>query len=102
MPIPMTVIVHEIATDGLPDMDALTGEVVFIFDGCIVSGWPLLRSKFARSSYDRTHGPYAGYDGTDTLWEGNTDVAHVRPFGGVTHWIELPVPGHAIPAAYGA
>jgi hypothetical protein len=72
----MTVAVHSVAEDGLPDMDQLTGRVVLIFDGCLVSGWPLPRRG--------------------DLWEGNTDVAHGRPMAGVTHWIELPVPGWEI------
>jgi hypothetical protein len=67
-------IVHEIAKDGLPDMDRLGNRVAFIFDGCVVSGWPLNR----RSS-----------DG-EVLWEGNTDVSHKLAFHGVTHWIEFP------------
>ena len=33
--------VFEISKDGLPNMTKLTGRVAFIFDGCIVSGWPL-------------------------------------------------------------
>lgn len=72
----ITVTVHSIAEDGLPDMDTLTGRVALIFDGCVVSGWPL--RAFA--------------DGGERLWEGNSDVSHLRPFGGVTHWIEFPVP----------
>lgn len=72
----ITVRVHEIATDGLPDMESggLTGRVALIFDGCIVSGWPLNS---------------VGYPGE---WEGDTDVSHGRRFGGVTHWIELLEP----------
>lgn len=69
------VIIHAIAEDGLPDMDSMTGRVAFIFNGCIVSGWPL-RSK---------------EDGF-TLWEGDSDVARRVDFGGVTHWIEFPEP----------
>ncbi len=75
MSIRSTVVVHEIATDGLPDMDALTGRVAFIFDGCIVSGWPLnLRED-------------------EALWEANSDVGDpAREFRGVTHWVEFPEP----------
>lgn len=75
----ITVTVHEIATDGLPDMDALVNRVAFLFDGCIVSGWPLQPD------------PERGW-----LWEGNSDVAHRRPFGSVTHWVEFPRPVHEI------
>lgn len=63
--------VYEIAMDGLPDMDALTGRVAFIFDGCIVSGWPLENSD---------------------MWEANSDVGNIKPFAGVTHWVEFPKP----------
>jgi hypothetical protein len=68
-------------------MDALTGQVAFIFDGCIVSGWPLLRNDPEVADVYARH----GYDGTDTLWEANSDVGHNRPFASVTHWIEFPV-----------
>jgi hypothetical protein len=71
----ITIKIHKIATDGLPDMDALTGRVAFIFDGFIVSGWPLERTLEG-----------------ETLWEGNTDVSHDRPMMGVTHWVEFPAP----------
>lgn len=37
----MEIKVRKIAEHGLPDMDKLVGRVAFIFDGCIVSGWPL-------------------------------------------------------------
>jgi hypothetical protein len=70
----LTVRIHAIAEDGLPDMDRLVGRVAFLFDGCIVSGWPL----------------------NGELWEADSDVGHGRPFGGVTHWIEFPEALHAI------
>ena len=62
--------VHAIAEDGLPDMDALTGRVAFLFDGCIVSGWPLANGH----------------------WEADSDVGHTRQFACVTHWVEFPMP----------
>lgn len=69
----VTVTVHTIVEDGLPDRHdpALTGRVAFIFDGCIVSGWPV-------SAQD--------------VWEADTDVGHNQPMSGVTHWVEFPVP----------
>ena len=73
----ITIKVHSIAEDGLPDMKTLVGRVALIFDGCIVSGWPL-------GAGEDGDGPYTG------LWEGNRDVAHHLPFGGVTHWVEFP------------
>ena len=63
--------IHEIKTDGLPNMDKLTGRVAFIFDGCVVSGWPLEK---------------------DDLWEADSDVSNNKLFSGVTHWIEFPTP----------
>jgi hypothetical protein len=76
----LQVVVHAIAEDGLPDMDAdglvgLAGKVAFIFDGCIVSGWPTGEVE----------------DG-EALWEADTDVGHNQSFYGVTHWVEFPEP----------
>lgn len=69
----VTVKIHETAVDGLPDMGRLVGRVAFLFDGCIVSGWPL---------------------GEPGEWEANSDVGHVGVFTGVTHWVEFPAPLH--------
>lgn len=69
------VIVHEIAVDGLPDMDALTGRVAFIFKGKVISGWPLIRG-----GNEQPH------------WEANDDLRWFQEFAGVTHWVEFPVP----------
>lgn len=81
--------IHEIATDGLPDMETLVGRVAFIFDGCIVSGWPL-------DPKNPDINVYALYDWDPKtqgiLWEVNSDVGHTRPFGNVTHWIEFDKP----------
>lgn len=71
------VTIHEIAEDGLPDMEALVGRVAFIFDGCIVSGWPL--------EPDEDDDPEEG-----TLWEADSDVGRHVKFYGVTHWVEFP------------
>lgn len=70
------IVVHSIAEDGLPNMDddSMTGRVAFIFDGCIVSGWPL----------DIRDG--------EQLWEADSDVGRNVPFAGVTHWVEFPEP----------
>lgn len=77
----ITVKIHTIAEDGLPNMDDqdMVGRVAFIFDGCIVSGWPL------------RDGGRSEPDG-DVLWEGDSDVAHTQPMGNVTHWAEFPMP----------
>lgn len=80
--------VHKITEDGLPDMESLIGRVAFLFDGCIVSGWPLDPNGEAGDAYRRY-----GHDPADSiLWEANSDVGHGRPFGGVTHWYEFPYP----------
>jgi hypothetical protein len=71
----VTVRVHEIAVDGLPDMERLVGQVAFIFDGAVVSGWPLNNLALGL--------PH---------WEADSDVGHNQPFSGVTHWLEFPVP----------
>jgi len=74
----MQIIIHEIAKDGLPDMEKLTLRVAFIFDGCIVSGWPI----------DGNADP--------VLWEADSDVGHGGQFAGVTHWVEFPIGLHLI------
>ncbi len=79
-----TIKIHEVATDGLPDMDKLTGRVAFIFDGCIVSGWPL-----PPEAYKRVVG---GHLWPQPQWGGNSDVANGKTFLGVTHWVEFPAP----------
>lgn len=81
----MTIRVHSIAEDGLPPRDPETGEltnsdIAFIFDGCIVSGWPLHANPQDYST------PYSGY------WEADSDVGRTVKFAGVTHWVEFPNP----------
>ena len=91
----MVVTIHEIAKDGLPPEEGdggmshdLTGRVAFIFDGCIVSGWPLPPEEhpdvYRRNSWSVEDG--------GVLWEGDEDVSNNRPKGNVTHWVEFPVP----------
>lgn len=81
----LTVRIHAIETDGLPDMDALVNRVAFIFDGCLVSGWPL-------TAYDDEGNETGGYEEEDgeVLWEADSAVGRIGPFYGVTHWVELP------------
>ena len=69
----MEIKIHEIATDGLPPDEGMTGRVAFIFDGCIVSGWPLPAK------------------GDDVPWEADSDVGRHGKFYCVTHWVEFPV-----------
>jgi hypothetical protein len=45
----------------------------FLFNGCIVSGWPLAED---------TH---------PGEWEANYDVGKMGSFSGVTHWVEFPI-----------
>lgn len=74
----VTVKLHEIAVDGLPDMEGgeFTGRVAFIWDGSIVSGWPLGEPD----------------DEGVSRWEANSDVGHGCAFESVTHWVEFPEP----------
>lgn len=67
--------VYTIAEHGLPDMDKLVGRVAFIFDGCIVSGWPLRPD-----------------DGGKVLWEADEDVGRHGVFYGVEKYVVFDVP----------
>lgn len=42
--------IKEIEIDGLPEMDKFAGRVAFIFDGCVVSGWPLDNGNWEANS----------------------------------------------------
>jgi hypothetical protein len=108
----ITIKVHEIAVDGLPPGNGEPGEqemigrVAFIFDGCIVSGWPLFQSEHPDFySPEKTEARATGGRGGAQLtldqrrklaaglhWEADEDVGHHRPFAGVTHWVEFPAP----------
>ena len=79
--IELTVILHEVTEDGLPDMkdDDLIGRVAFVWDGCVVSGWPI------GPEYDDS------YDPADVKWEPSED-RFGGPVRGVTRWLELPRP----------
>lgn len=80
----ITVILHAVAEDGLPDHNAdetLTGRVAFLWDGNIVNGWPL---GYAENDYEGP--PFSG------RWEADDDVGRPGEFANVTHWIEFPVP----------
>lgn len=92
MSTPATITIHEIATDGLPNMDALVGRVAFIFDGNIVSGWPLVPSEMRREGVTIAPDIIESASAGDVLWEGDSDVANHLKFSGVTHWIEFPHP----------
>jgi len=70
--------VYTISEDGLqPAHDAKPGTLSFIFDGCIVSGWPL---------QDEEH-PLVDPD----LWEGNSDVS-LGKFHGVKKYVIFDKP----------
>ena len=73
----LTVILHDIATDGLPNMDALVGRVAFIWNGAIVSGWPV--------------SPEYGGGGDGAIWEPSEDRFGGEVWG-VTQWVEFPRP----------
>lgn len=63
-----------IEKDGLPNMDNLTNRVAFIWDSCIVSGWPLENGN----------------------WEANDDIGRHGEFEGVTHYVIFSKPLHEI------
>ncbi len=65
--------VHEIAKDGLPSDDILD-RVAFLFDGCIVSGWPL---------------KHLDYGDLGCPWVTDSYVGKAAKFVGVTHWVEF-------------
>lgn len=80
----ITVIVHDVAADGLPDMTELTGRVVFISGAVAMSGWPLIRGPKERrweADPEVSDGCTAGFA-----------CAGRAMFSGVTHWLEFPVP----------
>ncbi len=81
MSIEIKVKLHEVKNDGLPidengDMpDELIGKVAFLWDGEIVSGWPLNNK------------------GVNSVWEAADDaLGGPGEFQGVTHWVEFPKP----------
>ena len=82
------IIVHEVAADGLPDMEALVGQVAFIWDGAVVSGWPIGEE-------------FGGVQYGEQLWEPSED-RFGGPVAGVTHWIEFPVPAWNLVASFAA
>jgi hypothetical protein len=77
--------IYEIAKDGLPDIDSLTGRVAFIWDGNIVSGWPLfeIHLKYPQNNYPIY---------TINQWEANEDVGRKGVFDGVEKYIVFDVP----------
>lgn len=66
----VTIKLCSIAEDGLPDTDKYIGKgrIAFIFDGSVISGWPLAELGYPSG-----------------VWEGDSDVSHGQ-FGGITHY----------------
>lgn len=83
--------VYTIAEHGLPTDDSgdlkpeLTGRVAFIFDGCVVSGWPLynIHLRYPENNY-------AIYTVND--WEADTDVGKSGVFTGVEKYVIFEKP----------
>lgn len=71
----LTVQLCEISIDGLPDMQALAGRVAFLWDGHIMTGYPLLDKD--------PHGH---------TWEGDSDFARPNGFAEITHYVIFPAP----------
>lgn len=76
----MTIEVFSVEEDGLPNMDDpnMTGRVAFIWDGCIISGWPIGEE-------------FGGTDYGEQLWEPSED-RFGGPVVGVKHWVLAPAP----------
>ena len=71
----MEIKIHAVATDGLPNMEKLVGRVAYIWDGSIVSGWPVTN----------------GFESGEQMWE-PSENRYGGPVIGVTHWLEFPEP----------
>ena len=76
----MKIEIKNIKKDGLPDMSKLKGRVAFIYDGCIVTGWPLKGCKEDLGQF------------TEDMWEGNSDVGHNSIFKGIKYYVIFPIP----------
>ena len=76
----MNIEIFNIEEDGLPNMGDpnMTGRVAFIWDGCIISGWPI----------GEEHG---GINYGEQLWEPAED-RFGGPVAGVKHWVLAPTP----------
>lgn len=89
--------IHEIAVDGLPNMQELVGRVAFIHDGCIVSGWPLVPNELEIDDMRLLATLVRHHSEGDTIWEADSDVGDPgRVFASVTHWVEMPAPVHQL------
>jgi hypothetical protein len=88
----VTIKVHRIAEEGLPDLTTLAaGQVAFIFDGRVLSGRPLHRDEHPEA-YTQARVEAGPAGAPRQLWEADEEVAHRRWFDGVTHWIEFSEP----------
>lgn len=80
MPFNMTVKFHSVDQDGYPSYElTTTGRVAFIWDGYIVSGWPI--HHIVRR--DGTTYPEGTWQPADDRFGG--------PVAGVTDWVEFPM-----------
>lgn len=81
----ITVKLYDIEEDGLPPEEGITGRLAFIFDGCIVSGWPLYNIHI---KYPGNDFPMHGKD----VWEANSDVGHQGKFVGIKKYVIFEKP----------
>lgn len=72
----ISVKLFSVEKDGLPDMKDLVGQVAFLMDGNIVSGWPL-------DEKDENGNPY---------WEADSDVGRKGKFAGVKQYMVFDRP----------
>lgn len=71
----LTIQIRDVDLDGYPEeTGSAEGSIVFLFDGCWVSGWPLR----GRDDDGRRH------------WEADSDVGRRTAFAGVRYWTHLP------------
>lgn len=80
----ITLTFKDVVTDGLPSADDIAAGVVFLWDGCIFDGWPILPD---------------GQPAPDDLvgvvqWEASEDF--VPALVGVRYWARVPVALHEI------
>lgn len=74
---------RSIKLDGLPaKQHREDNHLLFLFDGCVVSGWPLLGCENKTAELGR--------DYIESDWEANSDVGKGSVFCGVEYYLLIP------------
>jgi len=90
----LTVIVHSVEEDGLPELDQ-PGRVAFISEDRILSGLPIpqhVADTYINWCLSMPLNPERlprWVKPGDTLWQTDAEVNRY-PFPGITHWVEFP------------